>query len=231
VSTASKRGADFVCLPEYLPTGSIPEQCKKLAEPIPGHVINTLERIAEENCIYIATSILEKADDRIYNTAILIDSGGKLLTKYRKIHLFMDEQAHISHGREYAIADTKFGKVGLMLCYDAVFPEVSRMLALQGVDIIFMPANWPDPFLPQWKLATRARALDNQIWIVAANRVGADNKFTYFGRSHIVNPYGCSVIGCGDKEEVLVTNVDGKINEEFKQIVNFLKDRQPEIYV
>jgi len=229
-STASKQGADFVCLPEYLSTGSIPEQCSTLAEPIPGYTVDKLGAIAEENGIHIIASILEKADDRIYNTAILIDPGGKLLTKYRKIHLFMDEQAYIAHGREYAVVDTKFGKVGLMICYDAVFPEVARRLALQNVGIIFMPANWPNPFLPQWRLATSARALDNQIWLVAANRIGTDNKFTYFGTSHIVNPYGGSVVECGDKEEVLVVQVDGKVTEEFKKIVNFLKDRQPGAY-
>ena len=230
VSMASKQEADFVCLPEYLPTGSIPEQCSKLAEPIPGYVVDKLGAIAKENGIHIVASILERADDKIYNTAVLIDPGGELLTKYRKIHLFMEEQDYIAHGREYAVVDTKFGKVGLMICYDAIFPEIARRLALQGVGIIFMPANWPDPFLPQWMLATSTRALDNQIWLVATNRIGADNKFTYFGRSRTVNPYGDSVVECGEMEEVLVATVDGKVTEEFKEIVNFLKDRQPGAY-
>jgi predicted amidohydrolase len=229
-STASKQGADFVCLPEYLSTGSVPEQSSKLAEPVPGYVVDKLGAIAKENGIHVVASILERADDKIYNTAVLIDSGGELLTKYRKIHLFMEEQAYFAHGREYTVVDTKFGKVGLMICYDAIFPEIARRLALQGVDIIFMPANWPDPFLSQWRLATSARALDNQIWLVAANRIGADNKFTYFGRSRIVNPYGDSVVECGEREGVLVATVDGKVTEEFKKIVNFLKDRQPGAY-
>ena len=230
VSVASKQGADFVCLPEYFSTGSVPEQCSKLAEPVPGYTVDKLGAIAKENGIYVVASILERADDKIYNTAVLIDPGGELLTKYRKMHLFMEEQAYIAQGGEYSIVDTEFGKVGLMICYDAIFPEVARRLALQGVSIIFMPANWPDPFLPQWRLATSARALDNQIWLVAANRIGADNKFTYFGRSRIVNSYGDSVVECGEKEEVLVVTVDGRVTEEFKKIVNFLKDRQPEAY-
>lgn len=142
----------------------------------------------------------------------------------------MEEQAHITHGREYAVADTRFGKVGLMICYDAIFPEIARRLALQGVGIIFIPANWPNPFLSQWRLATSARALDNQIWLVATNRIGADNKFSYFGRSRTVNPYGDSVVECGEREGVLVATVDWKVTEEFKEIVNFLKDRQPWAY-
>ncbi len=230
VSTASKQGADFVCLPEYLSTGNILEQCSKLAEPVPGYVADRLGAIAKENGIYIVASIPERADDKIYNTAILIDPCGEVLTKYRKIHLFMEERDYIAHGREYAVIDTKFGKVGLMICYDAIFPEIARLLALQGVDIVFMPANWPNPFLSQWRLATSARALDNQIWLVATNRIGADNKFTYSGRSRVINPYGDPVVECGDKEEVLVAIVDGKVTEEFKKTVNFLKDRQPEVY-
>ncbi|MFH1101519.1 MAG: carbon-nitrogen hydrolase family protein, partial [Methanobacteriota archaeon] len=96
VSVASKQGVDFVCLPEYLSTGSVPEQCSKLAEPIPGYAVDRLGAIAKENGIYVVASILEKADDKIYNTAVLIDPGGELLTKYRKIHLFMEEQAYIA---------------------------------------------------------------------------------------------------------------------------------------
>jgi len=228
-STASKQGADFVCLPEYFSTGHVFER-GELAESVPGYVVDKLGTIAEENGIHLVASILEKEDDKFYNTAVLIDGDGRLLTKYRKIHLFLEEQDYIAHGSEYAMVDTKFGKVGLMICYDAVFPEIARRLALQGVGIIFMPANWPGPFLPQWRLATSARALDNQIWLVAANRIGADEKFTYFGRSRVVTPYGESVVECSDNEDVLVATVDGKMGEEFKKIVNFLKDRQPGVY-
>ncbi len=229
-SIASKLGADFICLPEYFSTGYVFELGGELAESVPGYVVDKLGTIAEENGIYIVASILEKEDDKFYNTAVLVGDDGRLLTKYRKIHLFLEEQDYIAHGSEYAVVDTKFGKVGLMICYDAAFPEVARWLSLQCVDVIFMPANWPEPFLPQWRLATSARALDNQIWLVATNRIGADEKFTYFGRSRVVNPYGESVVECSDKEEVLVATVDRKVTEEFKEIVNFLKDRQPDVY-
>lgn len=227
---AAKLEADVLCLPEYLSTGSILEQCKKLAEPIPGYTVNKLKIIAQENGIHLVASLLENDDDTIFNTAVLIDSKGELLTKYRKIHLFMDEKKYITHGQDHVVVDTTFGKVGLMICYDAVFPEVARRLALQGARIIFMPANWPNPFLPQWKLATSARALDNQVWLVASNRIGADNRFSYFGKSRIVNPYGDAVIECNDKEAVRVATVEEKTTEEFKNIVHFLKDRQPKVY-
>ena len=229
-SSAAKQGADFLCLPEYFSTGNIFNQCSRFAEPTPGYTIDKLGVIAKENGIHLVASFLENAEGKFFNTAVFIDYNGKLLTKYNKIHLFMDEKTCITPGRHYGVVDTKFGKVGLMICYDAIFPEVARRLAQQDVNIIFMPANWPSPFLPQWKLATSARALDNQIWLVATNRIGADNKFTYFGQSRVVNPYGDAVIECDKNEEVCVATVDGKVTEEFKKIVNFLKDRQPEVY-
>jgi len=229
-SKAAKQEVDFLCLPEYLSTGSILEQCSKLAEPIAGYTVNKLKAIAQENGLHLVASLLEKDDVKIFNTAVLIDSKGELLAKYKKIHLFMEEQKYITHGQDLVVVDTMFGKVGLMICYDAVFPEVARKLALQGARIIFMPANWPNPFLPQWKLATSARALDNQLWLVASNRIGADNKFTYFGKSRIVNPYGDAIIECSDKEALRVTTVEEKTTEEFKNIVHFLRDRQPKAY-
>ena len=230
-SAAAKQEADFVCLPEFLPTGWVPDKLGKLAEPIPGGITNKLGKIARENNAHIIASVPEKEGEKIYNTAVLIGPNEELLAKYRKIHLFMLEPTCITHGSgDYAVADTKFGKVGLMVCYDAVFPEVARQLALKGAEIVFMPANWPDPFLPQWKLATSARAFDNQFWIVAPNRIGTDGVFTYFGSSRIVNPYGDAIAECGNKEEVIAATIDKKVTDGFKQIVNFLKDRRAEAY-
>ena len=228
--TAVKQEADFLCLPEYFTTGCIPEKFSSLAEPIPGYSVDKLKNIAQEHDLYIVGSLLEKTTHGIFNTAVLIDPDEAVLIKYRKIHLFMDEQKFITHGQEFPIADTKFGKIGIMICYDAIFPEVARRLALQGVDIIFLPSNWPNPFCSQWKLATSARALDNQLWLVAANRVGRDNKFTYFGGSRVVNPYGEAVIESGDTEDVGIALIDEKKSDEFKNIVHFLNDRQPVVY-
>ena len=230
VSEAAKQGADFVCLPEYFSTGGAFEQFSELKEPIPGDTADKLGAIAEENGVHLVASMLEGVEDKLYNAAVLLGPNGELLAKQRKIHLFLEEQTCVSNGADFTIADTKFGKVGLMVCYDTIFPEVSRELALQGADIIFVPANWPDPFSSQWQLATSARALDNQAWLVAANRVGTDGKFTYFGKSRVVSPYGESVVEAGNGEEIITTMIDPKVTEGFKNIVDFMKDRQPGAY-
>ncbi len=225
VSKASAQGADFIVLPEYLSTGSAPERFDDLAEPVPGDTVKELLKLSKEHRIHIAASIVER-DKKIYNTAVLTDPKGNLLAKYRKIHLFMDEQQFVAHGEEIVTAETEFGKVGLMICYDSVFPEVARKLALQDVELILVPANWPDPFKTQWQIATNARALDNQFWIAAANRIGADDKFTYFGNSRIVSPYGIPVLECDNQEKLAVATIDKKQSSEFKSVVDFLKDRR-----
>lgn len=227
---AAKQEADFICLPELFPTGWAPKQLANLAEPIPGYIADKLSKIAEENNMHLVASIPEKSGGKIYNTAVLIGPNGNLLAKYRKMHLFLEESTCITHGGDYAVADTKFGKIGLMICYDAVFPEVARQLALKGAEVVFMPSGWMEPFLPQWKLATSARAFDNQFWIVAANRIGKDDVYAYFGNSRVVSPFGDAVAECGNQEETKVATIDGKASAGFKQIVNFLKDRKPELY-
>jgi omega-amidase len=224
VSEASQKGADFVCFPEYFLTGSFFEKCDIMADSIPGPSIGKLSALAKEYGVHIIASLLEKDGSMFYNTAVLLGSDGELMGQYNKQHLFLDEQNHITAGRESVVVDTKYGKVGLMICYDAVFPEVARQLALDGAEIIFIPANWPNPFLHQWRISTRARALDNQTWVVAANRVGADKKFTYFGRSNITDPYGQTILECGEKEGITTADIDKKTGEEFKKTVNFLKD-------
>ncbi len=224
ISKAKKNDADLICFPEYFSTGCILERFNELAEAVPGNTTGILSEIAQKNKIGIIGSIIEKDGDKLYNTAIFIDHNGTLAGKNRKIHLFLKENDFVKKGKEHNVFNTHHDKIGTMVCYDTIFPEVARKLALKGVKIIFIPANWPNPFLSQWKLSTSARALDNQIWIVAVNRVGKDNTFTYFGTSRIIDPFGEVAVECGDSEELLVFEIDLKRSNEFKQTINFLND-------
>jgi omega-amidase len=224
-SDAALQGADFLCLPEYFSTGSVPGRFGELAESIPGKTTEGLCDIAKKNNINIVASLAEKDGSSIYNTAVFVGNG-KVLGKHRKIHLFLDEGNFVAHGNSCEVVSTKQCKLGMMVCYDAIFPEVARKLALKGAEIILVPANWPDPFQRQWELAIAARALDNQAWVVATNCCGKDERFTYFGKSRVVNPYGETVCECGRGEELLVFGVDGGKADEFKNTVNFLKDAQ-----
>ncbi len=228
IHEAIEKDAEVICFPELFTTGFAKENIIQLAESISGETTKRLQELAAENKILVAGSILEKDGD-IYNTSILVAPEG-LVGKYRKVHPFLEEANCITSGNGYSVFDTKLGKMGLLVCYDAIFPEASRSLSLQGAQIILLPSNWMNPFLEQWRLATSARSLDNQVWLVATNRIGADETYTYFGRSRIVNPYGNAVVECGEDEEVAVVEVDLGKSSEFKGIVDFLRDRKPKTY-
>lgn len=229
IRRAAEEKAEVICLPELFTTGFKKENVAELAEPIPGETTEKMGELAMENNIFVAGSILEKDGGNIFNTAVLVAPEG-LAGRHRKVHPFLEEANHITGGSEYNVFDTKVGKIGLLVCYDAVFPEASRLLSLQGAQVILLPSNWMNPFLEQWRLATSARALDNQVWLVATNRIGSDETYTYFGRSRIVSPYGNAVAECGEGEEVVVFEADSGKSSEFKGIVNFLRDRKPQTY-
>lgn len=229
VHKAAGMNAGIICLPEMFTTGFAKGNMAWLAEPVPGETTKKLQELAAENKMFISGSILEKDGSDVYNTTVLVAPEG-LVGKYRKVHLFLEEANHVTGGNGYSVFDTEAGRIGLLTCYDAIFPEASRLLSLQGAQIIFLPSNWMNPFLGQWRLATSARALDNQVWLVAANRIGSDEIYTYFGGSRIVDPYGNPVVECGEGEEVAVAEVDLGKSSEFKKIVDFLKDRKPKTY-
>lgn len=229
VSRGVEEKAELICLPELFTTGFAKENLAELAEEIPGKTTKKLANLAAKNSIHIAGSILEKSGEKIYNAGVLVSPEG-IVGKHRKTHLFLEEAARLAAGTEYVTTDTRLGKIGLLVCYDAIFPEAVRAVSLHDCDVVLLPANWMNPFLDQWRLATSARALDNQVWLVAANRVGSDETYTYFGRSRIVNPYGQTVLECGEGEEVGVAEVDFGKSTEFRKIVNFLADRKPKTY-
>lgn len=229
IHRAVEEKADLICLPELFSTGFPKENIAKLAEPIPGETTEKMGVLALDNDILVAGSIFEKDGGTIFNTAVLAAPEG-LIGTYRKVHPFIEESRHITCGRDYYVFDTRIGKIGLLVCYDAAFPEAARLLSLQGAQIILLPSNWMNPFLDQWRLATSARALDNQVWLVATNRIGSDETNTYFGRSRIVSPYGDTVVECGEDEDVRVVEVDLGKSIEFRGIVNFLRDRKPLTY-
>lgn len=238
ITEAANKGADVVCLPEYFSTGigykdpvKMQREIIRLAEPIRGPTIQELCQTCKNARVSLVGGFVEiDQDKKLYNTAFFINASGEIVGIHRKVHLFQIESQVFQKGNEWRVFDTDFGKVGMMICYDAIFPEAARTLALAGAKIIFHPSSWMDPFVSQWRVATSARALDNQIWMVSVNRVGKDELFTYFGRSRVVDPYGVCVLECGEGEELAIAEIDLEKVEEFRSFVNFLRDRQPATY-
>jgi predicted amidohydrolase len=205
--------ADILVLPELANSGynfKSKDQAFALAEPLNGgSYIDFLSESARKLELFIVSGFLELDEDRLYNTAVLIGSEG-VMGKYRKIHLFMNEFDYFEKGDlGLPVFDLGFCKIGLLICFDWIFPEVWRILALKGADIICHPSNLVLPYAQQ---AVPVHGMINRIFVITANRYGTERDVTFSGKSFISNPYGETIsIAQPDGEAVSVAEMD--INE------------------
>jgi len=233
ITAAAAAGADLVCLPEMFPTGFDYEYIGVRAEPLTGPFMTALTETARDAGIHLVCgSYPEREGEKIYNTAVLIGPGGRIIGKYRKIHLFplMEENLYLSSGHEIPIFETDLGKLGIMICYDIRFPELARALALRGAEIILVPAEFPYPRLDHWKCLLKARAVENQCYIMAVNRVGTSGSARFFGNSSIYDPWGELIAGSGDDEAVVTGVIDTQVIEEVRRRIPVFSDRRADLY-
>ncbi len=233
IQEASRLGAKVVALPELWTTGYDLKNIKDLAYKSHDNTLNSLTELAKNLKIDIFTgSIAELDGDNIYNTAYYINSNGEILNKYRKIHLFklMDEHKYLSSGTELKAFQTEFFKAGTMICYDIRFPELARKLSIDGATILLIPAEFPEPRKNHWRILNMARAIENQVYVVAINRVGQDQNSTFFGSSMIIDPWGEIVAEGGPDEEIIIADIDLTLVDKVRQTIPALKDRKPEYY-
>ena len=229
---ASRRGSDVVLFPELWSTGYDLENAEQYATRLDEGLFAELATLARENAIHICGSLLCVEDGRYHNTAPLFSPAGKCLGHYSKIHLFrlMDEDRYLAAGQAVPVFDLPWGKSAIAICYDLRFPELFRRYALAGVRIIFLPAEWPHPRLEHWRALLQARAIENQLFIAACNRVGENKGERFFGHSAIYDPWGRLVIEAGEDEMLLTVSVDMALVEEVRQAIPIFADRRPELY-
>jgi predicted amidohydrolase len=188
---AGREKPDVVLLTEFFPEHGVKGTVHDRSEPIPGPVTDALARKAREYRTYIIAGMLELDGSKTYDTAVLIDRQGRVAGKYRKTHLPLAEvEDGETPGSDYPVFDTDFGRIGILICWDFVFPETFRVLRLEGAEIVFLPIAG-DPGAGHFDTITRARALDNGVYLVASVSHGAP--------SRIVNPDG----------EVMAETADG----------------------
>jgi predicted amidohydrolase len=194
IAKAAEQKADIVCLPEGITLVGTTDNYISASEPVPGPTTEFLGDIARKHHLYIVAGILEKKDDIVYNTAVLIDRNGNLAGKYRKVSLPQEEiDGGVTPGNSFPVFDTDFGRIGLMVCWDVTFPESARALAQKGAEIIFLPIWGGDVTL------TRARAIENQVYVVSS---------TYDMITAIFDQRGNVMKQATVKNPVIVTNVD-----------------------
>jgi predicted amidohydrolase len=222
-SKAKNDGCDIVVFPEMIDTGYNMEVISKYAsvwDKNESSPFNLIKKAAKNNKIHIICNISEREDDKIFNTTIAMNPDGKLVGKYRKNHLAdyppLNEGSCITPGLDLEIVEIDNIKFGLITCYDLRFPEISRSLVLKGVDVLVLCSAWPFPRLIHWNTLIRARAIENQVYFVAANRTGTDGSVTFCGSSRIIDPYGVIISSASENYE---SRISGQINlEEIKKV-------------
>jgi predicted amidohydrolase len=251
VSDAAGQGADLVVLPEMfscLGTGAeLREGAERLDGPTAAWASATA---AEHHLTLVAGTFIERrdgADDRLANTSTVWGPGGERLAVYRKIHLFdvdvpgaeYHESAVIAPGDEIVVAPTAPLPIGLSVCYDLRFPELYRIAALEGARLVTVPAAFTAKTgPPHWEVLLRARAIENQVFVVAAGQVGASNdKLHWHGHSMIIDPWGTVLAEAGGVESdpdgkgsVIVADLDLGEQERTRGILPSLTNRRPDVY-
>ncbi len=235
IADAKKQGCEMVVFPEMIDTGYEMETIRRTASTAEGEPFRKISQAAAKSEIYVVCGLSEKEGDKIYNATVAFDPAGQLIGKYRKTHLAayppLNEQTAITPGNKFEIIEINGLKIGLIVCYDLRFPEVARKLALQGVDAIVICSAWPFPRLVHWEILIRARAIENQLYVIAANRVGKDGEAFFCGASRIVDPYGVIVSSASENREELITATIKKETIEWvRRQIPVFEQRRDDLY-
>jgi omega-amidase len=227
----SQQGVKLIVLPEMWSVGFANRRLKELAGTT-ALVLKDLRRVARELRMTIAGSLPEKRGNKIYNTAYVVDNDGAIAGTYRKVHLFSPtgEDQYFVGGRKAVIAHTSLGPIGLMICYDVRFPELCRSLTLRGAPIVAVMAQWPAERRIHWDVLLRARATENQIFILGANRCGMDGPMVYGGHSRIISPDGQILARAGNRPASLHAEIDLRAVDRIRNRIPCLKERVPQAY-
>jgi predicted amidohydrolase len=237
ISLLDKVSEATIVLPELFNTGYLfrnEEELASLAEVVPGGYTTTeLKKLAHRRQLNLVFGLAQKYKGKIYNSAVCITSKGKV-ESYQKVHLFDREKLFFTRGDSFNVVSTATAKLGLLVCFDWIFPEVARTLALRGAEILCHPANLILPFAQD---AMKTRCIENRVFAVTANRIGSERRGTvslsFTGGSQILGPSGEVLASAGDRSESLrVVEID--VREAANKCVgpnnNIFEDRMPSRY-
>lgn len=253
---AAKLGAQVICTQELFRS---PYFCREenadlfdLAEPIPGPATKVMEKLAKKLKVAIVASLFEKRAHGLYhNTATVHDAGGEFLGIYRKMHipddpLFFEKYYFTPGDTGFKNFDTKFGRIGVLICWDQWYPEGARLTAMQGASVLFYPtaigwhpaekAEFGEAQVNAWRTIQKSHAIANGIYVASVNRIGLekgprDTGIEFWGNSFICDPFGRDLVHAScDKEEILVSVIDPKLQDEVRRNWPFFRDRRIDAY-
>lgn len=257
IEKAAKEGVELIVFPELSLQGFPPSMADyqaeaavesyRTAELIPeGLTCQMMIEQAKKHQMYIVWGMGEQDHDRcdvLYNSAVLVGPEG-FVGVYRKVHQPGTERLYSFPGDNYYVFDTTIGKIGIMICFDKMFPEVARILKVKGADVIICPTAWPagtrsenDPSLKLYKMANEMRAIENNITIIDSNNVSEETPDGFeCGHSRIVDPVGRTLATTGFDEGMAIADIDFKksvvdcICTSMATMCNYMKDRRPDTY-
>ncbi len=229
---------DLIVLPELCTTGYLfasMEEVGSMAEPVRGgETVRRLEALCQWKGFYLVAGMVESAENMFYNSAVLIGPNGWIGT-YRKIHLFWKEKSWFTPGNlPFQVWNIGMARIGIMICFDWIFPESARTLALQGADIICHPANLVLPYGPD---AMVIRALENRVFSVTANRIGWEErggkKLTFIGKSQVTGVKGEILLRMKEEEQIKMVDIDPALarNKKIIEANDLFQDRRPDLYL
>jgi predicted amidohydrolase len=225
--------ADIVVLPEIWTTGYGLRNIERDAEDEKGATITGLKKIAKSNGVVIVSgSIAFRRDAKMYNGVVVIDQTGEIIADYQKVHLFsmFNEERFFAPGDKRCVFEIGEAKAGVVICYDIRFPELLRAMAAGGVQIFFIPAEWPAARGAHWRLLNQTRAVENQVFVCAANCVGEHKGSLFYGHSMIVDPNGEILAEGSEREEIVYGEIDLAVLNRVRQNMTVWQDRRPEMY-
>lgn len=231
--TAEREHPDTVVLPETWNTGYYPEDLAKTADRDGERTKAVFSALAKELHINIVCgSVANQKSGGIYNTAYVFDRTGSVAAEYDKIHLFTfaKEEEHFQPGDHLCRFTLDGQRCGLIICYDLRFPELTRTLAVEGLDLLFVPAQWPDKRSMHLQTLARARAIENQMFLTLCNSVGTAGATRCGGGSAVIDPWGEYLAQAGTGEEVITAQADFSVLEGIRSGINVFRDRRPALY-
>ena len=267
IREAAGRGAQIICLQELFnaPYFCKAQKCERfdLAEPVPGPVVETMQKLSQELGVVLIVPVFERQAAGVYrNSAAIVDADGSMLGVYRKMHIpddplfyekyyFAPGESNVSHDDEhkgasgFRVWNTKYAKIGVLICWDQWYTEAARITALLGAEILFYPtaigwhpaekAEYGPSQLDAWQTAQRAHAIANGVFVASPNRVGHEEEegtdgIEFFGHSFVSDPFGRKLAEAGTDPEVLVVDCDRRLIEDTRRNWPFLRDRRIDAY-
>ncbi len=239
IAQAAKKKAEICCFPEfmmfYTTSKQTPKQLARESETINGNFVQAIAGAAKQHSIQVIGTFYEtsKKKDRVYDSSFLIDKKGKVISVYRKIHLYdalgFRESDKLHAGSKISNpTKSSIGKIGMLICYDLRFPEMSRILASSGSQILVAPSAWVKGEMKEehWITINKTRAIENGCYVIAPDQVGN----IYCGRSLVVDPYGKILLDMKKRQGIATVDIDLKNVTKTRSVLPLLKNRRTDVY-